>query len=263
MIGFIGGGNMGTALVGGILKQRIASPNEMIVADLSAERLNHLRERFGVSLTNDNKEAAAKADILFLSIKPQQYEAVIREIRDFCKEDQVVVTIAPGKTISWLQEMFGGTKKIVRCMPNTPALVGEGMMAICPGSHVSAGEVDKVKALLSGCGEVEEVAESMMDAVVALSGSSPAYVFMLLDAMVRAAVKQGMDHDQAYRMACQAVLGSAKLAKETGIDPDELKVMVCSPGGTTIEAVKVLEDRDLYGAVGEAMDACAKRSSEL
>ena len=263
MIGFIGGGNMGSALVGGILNQKLASPNEVIVADLNQESLNKLRERFGVSLTTDNKEAAARADILFLSIKPQQYEAVIREIRDVCKENQVVVTIAPGKTISWLQDMFGGSRKIVRCMPNTPALVGEGMMAICPGSHVNAGEIEKVKALLSGCGEVEEVAESMMDAVVALSGSSPAYVFMLLDAMVREAVRQGMDYHQAYRMACQAVLGSAKLAKETGIDPDALKVMVCSPGGTTIEAVKVLEKHDLYGAVGEAMDACAKRSREL
>ena len=263
MIGFIGGGNMGRAMIGGILRKKLASPNDIIVSDIHPENLAEMREQYGISLTSDNREVAAKADVLVLSIKPQQYEAVIHEIRDIDRQGQVIVTIAPGKTLHWLKEMFAGSRKLVRCMPNTPALIGEGMIAICPNEMVSGDEKRTVAELLGSCGIVEEVDESQMDAVVAVSGSSPAYVFLLLEAMVDEAVRQGMEREQAYRFAAQAVKGSAALALETGADPADLKEMVCSPGGTTIEAVKVLEDGDMAGLVGRAMDACAKKSKSL
>ena len=214
-------------------------------------------------MAQSNREVATWSDVFVLSIKPQFYQEVIAEIKDCVKDGQVVITLAPGKTLAWLEEQFGKKVKIIRTMPNTPAMVQEGMTAACPNAYVTAEELELVCSLLKGFGEVEVVPEKMIDAVVAVSGSSPAYVFMMIEAMADAAVAEGMPRKQAYKFAAKAVMGSAKMVLETGMHPGELKDMVCSPGGTTIEAVRTLEEYGFRSAVIEAMKVCEEKSKQL
>ena len=261
--GFIGCGNMATAMVRGILKGQKALPEEILVSRRHMEPLQQLQQELGIGITTDNKEVAAFSDVLFLAVKPQFYTETIREIRDVVRENTIVVSIAPGKTLDWLTEQFGRPMKLVRTMPNTPAMVGEGMMGICPAATVTEEELQVVRELCSGFSRTEMVTENLMDVVVSVSGSAPAYVFMFIEAMADAAVADGMPRKSAYTFAAQAVLGSAKMVLETGMHPGELKDMVCSPGGTTIEAVRVLEEKGLRSAVIEAMKACTKKSRDM
>ena len=193
----------------------------------------------------------------------QFYAEVIAEIKDDVREDQIIITIAPGKTLAWLKEQFGKNVKIVRTMPNTPALVGAGMTAACPNEYMTKEEIAYVLTLLESFGRVEIIPERLMDTVVSVSGSSPAYVFMFIEAMADAAVSGGMPRAQAYQFAAQAVLGSAKMVLETGKHPGELKDMVCSPAGTTIEAVRVLEEKGFRSSVIEAMKTCEEISKSM
>ena len=262
-LGFIGTGNMAGAIMGGIIKKGIIAPEEIIGSDIMEAGREHAKKEHGIHVTADNIEVTQKAEVLVLSVKPQFYADVIQEVKDLVRPEQLIITIAPGKTLAWLAEQFGKDVKIVRTMPNTPAMVGEGMTAATPNEHVTKEELDYACKILSAFGKVEVVAEHMMDAVVAVSGSSPAYVFMFIEAMADAAVADGMPRAQAYRFAAQAVLGSAKMVLETGKHPGELKDMVCSPGGTTIEAVRVLEEKGMRSAVIEAMKACVKKGREM
>ncbi len=261
-LGFIGTGNMAGAIMGGIIQKGIFRPEQIIGADISEAGRRKAKETYGIEVTEDNRKAAA-AEVLILSVKPQFYADAIAEIRDCIRDDQLVITIAPGKTLSWLEEQFGKRVKIVRAMPNTPALVGEGMTAACVNQYVTGEEKAYALRILSSFGKVELVPEHIIDAVVAVSGSAPAYVFMFIEAMADAAVAEGMPRAQAYEFAAQAVYGSAKMVLETGKHPGELKDMVCSPAGTTIEAVRVLEERGFRSAVMEAMRACANVSRRL
>ena len=261
-LGFIGTGNMAGAIMGGIIKKGIFRPEEIIGADISEEGRRKTKEAYGSEGTDDNRKAA-DAEVLILSVKPQFYADAIAEIKDCIKDDQLVITIAPGKTLSWLEAQFGKKVKIVRTMPNTPALVGEGMTAACVNQYVTEEEKEYALRILSSFGKVELVPEHLIDAVVAVSGSAPAYVFMFIEAMADAAVAEGMPRAQAYAFAAQAVYGSAKMVLETGKHPGELKDMVCSPAGTTIEAVRVLEEKGFRSAVIEAMRACADVSRSL
>lgn len=262
-LGFIGTGNMASAIMGGIIGKGVISAQEIIGADLFAPGRERVKEQHGIHVTNSNKEVIEKAEIVILSVKPQFYESVIQEIKDDVKEHQIIITIAPGKTLAWLEEKFGKAVKIVRTMPNTPAMVGEGMTAACPNEYMTEEEIAYVKTLLSSFGKVEIVPERLMDVVVSTSGSSPAYVFMFIEAMADAAVSGGMPRPQAYKFAAQAVIGSAKMVLETGKHPGELKDMVCSPAGTTIEAVRVLEERGFRSAVFEAMKLCEEISGRM
>lgn len=262
-IGFIGCGNMASAIIGGILKNQVAAKEELLASDASKESLARAKENLGIGTTPDNKEVTRSSDVLFLSVKPQYYEAVIEEIRDSIGSGQVVVTIAPGKTLSWLAAQFGKPVKIVRCMPNTPAMVGEGMTAATPNGLVTEEEKTIVLNILNSFGKTEIIGEHLMDAVVSVSGSSPAYVYMMIEAMADAAVADGMSRPQAYEFAAQAVLGSAKMVLETGKHPGELKDMVCSPGGTTIEAVCVLEQKGFRSSIQEAMKACTAKAKSM
>ena len=261
-LGFIGTGNMAGAIMGGIIQNEIFKPEEIIGSDISETGRQKVRETYGIQVTGDNREAAA-AEVIVLSVKPQYYAETIAEIKDCVREDQLVITIAPGKTLAWLEEQFGKAVKIVRTMPNTPALVGEGMTAACVNEYVTEGEKAYVLKILGSFGKAEVVAEGLIDAVVAVSGSAPAYVFMFIEAMADAAVAEGMPRPQAYQFAAQAVYGSAKMVLETGKHPGELKDMVCSPAGTTIEAVAVLEERGLRSSVIEAMRVCAEVSRTM
>ena len=262
-LGFIGTGNMAGAIMGGIIRRGIIAPEEIIGSDISEAGRERAGKEHGIQVTADNRRAAKESEVLILSVKPQFYAETIAEIRDCIREEQLIITIAPGKTLAWLEEQFQKPVKIVRTMPNTPALVGEGMTAACPNRYVTDEEKDYALELLGAFGRVEIVPERLIDAVVAVSGSSPAYVFMFIEAMADAAVSEGMPRPQAYQFAAQAVYGSAKMVMETGKHPGELKDMVCSPAGTTIEAVRVLEERGFRSAVIEAMKACADISRNL
>lgn len=263
VIGFIGLGNMAGAMIGGILKQGEITKENIIGADASASAAEAAASKFGIKKMDSNTAVAANCDILVLSVKPQFYEAVITEIKDEVSDEQLIVTIAPGKTLAWLGERLGDGRKIIRCMPNTPALVGEGCTALCGNSHVTDQEMEQALHIISSFGIARIVQENLMDVVVGISGSSPAYVFMFIEAMADAAVAEGMPRKMAYEFAAQAVLGSAKLVLETGKHPGELKDMVCSPAGTTIQAVKTLEAEGMRSAVMEAVQVCIDKSRSL
>ena len=262
-LGYIGRGNMASAMMGGIIKNNIVPAQEIIGADLFARSREKVRDTLGIHVTDSNLDVVKQAEIIVLSVKPQFYESVINEIKDELTENQLIITIAPGKTLEWLGEKFGKAVKIVRTMPNTPAMVGEGMTAACYNAYVTKEDLEEAVAILKGFSRVEVVPEGMMDAVVAVSGSSPAYVFMMIEAMADAAVSGGMPRAQAYQFAAQAVLGSAKMVLETGKHPGELKDMVCSPAGTTIEAVRVLEELGFKSAIFEAMKVCEEKSRNM
>ncbi len=261
-IGFIGCGNMASAFINGILKKEIYSSDEIIASDLNETLLKDMVAQHNIQITTDNC-LVAKSDIIVLAIKPQFYEVVIKQIKDIVSDNQIIITIAPGKTLEWLREQFGKELKIVRTMPNTPALIGEGVTGVCTNSNITEDDLHKVLGILEGIGMAEIVSENLMDVVTAVSGSSPAYVYMFIEAMADGAVADGMPRDKAYKFAAQAVMGSAKMVLETGKHPGELKDMVCSPGGATIEAVRVLEEKGLRSAVIEAMKACVRKARSL
>lgn len=263
-LGFIGLGNMASAMIGGMLKKGLVNSQDIIGSDVSEVGRAKAAEQFGIEVCADNKKVAAEADILFFAVKPIFLPQVMAEIADIIKENTVIVSIVAGKSIDFIKQGMGGkSRKIVRCMPNTPALVGEGCTGVCTSESVTKEELNQVLNLLQSFGVAQEVPERLMDAVVAVSGSAPAYVFLFIEAMADAAVAEGMPRNQAYTFAAQAVLGSAKMVLETGKHPGELKDMVCSPGGTTIDAVKVLEQKGFRAAVMDAMEVCAEKSRNL
>lgn len=259
-IGFIGAGNMGGAIIGGIINKGKFS--DILVADKNEAARTAISKKFGVLEAKGNSEAAS-ADILFLAVKPNVLDAVIDEIKDAVLENTLIISIVAGKSIEYIENAFGKKIKLIRVMPNTPALVGEGMSALCRNENVEESDLEIALDIFSSLGKAEVVSENIMDAVTAVSGSAPAYIFMLIEAMADGAVAGGMPRSQAYTFASQAVLGSAKMVLETGKHPGELKDMVCSPGGTTIEAVKVLEEKGFRCAVIDAMKACMDKSQKL
>ena len=263
-IGFIGAGNMGGAIIGGIIGNGIAEPADIIVTDIDKTKVNELLNQYHIKQGLSNEIVAAAVDILFLCVKPNVLYSVIDEIKDAVKEETIVVSIVAGQAIEKLEAAFGrDSLKLVRVMPNTPSLVGEGMAAIVPNANADEDDTAKVLDVFNSFGRAETVSEQLMDAVTAVSGSSPAYVFMFIEAMADAAVQGGMPREQAYTFAAQAVLGSAKMVLETGKHPGELKDMVCSPAGTTIDAVAVLEEEGMRAAVMKAMKACIDKSKAL
>ncbi len=263
-IGFIGLGNMATAMIGGMLQKGIAVPEDIIGSSKTETTAEKVKTKFRITTTTDNKTVAEQADILFLAVKPVFFPEVIAQIREVVAADTLVISIAAGRTLGYLREAFDRPElKLIRCMPNTPALVLEGCTGVCVGDNVTEEETEQVLTLLRSFGVASVVPERLMDVVVGVSGSSPAYVFMFIEAMADEAVAAGMPRKQAYEFAAQSVLGSARMVLETGKHPGELKDMVCSPGGTTIQAVKVLEEKGMRAAVMDAMDACIEKSKNM
>ncbi len=263
VIGFIGLGNMARAMISGIIGEGISAPEEVMGSARSEETCDKVRKEFDIFTTTDNKKIASDADILILAVKPQMFADVLPEVVSSMKNDSIVVSIAAGKTLKELETYFGPTRKIVRLMPNTPAMVNAGITAITPNSKVKKADLDKVIKICDSFGLCEVIDEKLMDAFCAVAGSSPAYVFMFMEALADAGVKAGIPRDKAYKFAAQATLGSAKLMLDTGKHPGVLKDMVCSPGGTTIEAVQVLEEMGLRAAVMDAVEACVEKSKQL
>ena len=262
-IAFIGGGNMASAIIGGILNSGLAQKEQLIATAKTEQTLRSLTDRFGITATADNAAAAKKADILFLAVKPFLFGEIISQIKEDIRTDTLIISIAAGQTLTAIETLFGKPVKLVRAMPNTPALVGEAMSALCANRQVTESDLAKAVSLFNSFGKCEIVPESMMDTVIGVSGSSPAYVYLFIEAMADAAVADGMPRAQAYKFAAQSVLGSAKMVLETGAHPGSLKDAVCSPGGTTIEAVSVLERQGLRSAVIQAQRACVQKSRDL
>ncbi|MBR4208272.1 MAG: pyrroline-5-carboxylate reductase [Lachnospiraceae bacterium] len=260
--GFIGLGNMAGAMIGGLIKSGTEAA-DICGSDVSGAMAKKRAEEFGIRTFTDNAETIKNADYLVMAVKPQYAGAVIQGIKDMVRDDQVIISIIAGKSLSWYKEQFGKEMKVVRCMPNTAALVGAAITGVTPGSLVTEEELDNALEIIRSFGKASVVPESLMDAVCGVSGSAPAYVFMFIEAMADAAVEEGMPRAQAYEFAANAVYGSAKLMIETGKHPGELKDMVCSPAGTTIAAVRVLEEAGFRGAVIDAVEAATERSKEL
>jgi len=284
-LGFIGAGNMAAAIIGGVInsagagvgggaaageKDAIAedfaksAAARIIVSDYSAERLAFFAEKYGVVTESENTEVARRAGLLFLAVKPDAYENVISEIRDCVASDTVVVILAAGLSIADVRKMFGGAGvKLVKVMPNTPAMVNQGMTALCAGENVTSDEFEAVAEIFRAIGEVEELPEARFDAFTAVAGSSPAYVYTFIEALADAGVKHGLTRAQAVKAAAQATLGAAAMVLENGAHTGVLRDAVCSPGGTTIAAVAALEREGFRHAVISAADACVVRYNGL
>ena len=263
MIGFIGAGNMGSAMIGGICQSKLITPEQIIASSHTAATAEKIKNTYGILTTTSNTDVAKISDILFIAIKPYQFAAVLPAIADSLKKDCIIVSVAAGQSIASIEAYLGSHIKLVRAMPNTPALVGESMSALCSNQNVKTEELTYVKQLFECFGKAEIVPESMMDTVIGVSGSSPAYVYMFIEAMADAAVADGMPRAMAYKFAAQAVLGAAKMVLETGTHPGALKDAVCSPGGTTIEAVAALEAGGLRTTVIHAQRACVQKSKDM
>lgn len=262
-IGFIGAGNMAGAIIGGMIQTQFAAPSRIVVSAPTDTHLSKLQGMYGMAATHDNQEVARQADIVVLCVKPHQICEVIAQIKGTIQPDALVVSIAAGVRLERMEAAFGKPVHLARAMPNTPCLVGEGMTAIFPGRDLTPDQTEKVCQIFGSVGKVEVLDEGLADAVGAVSGSSPAYVYLFIEAMADAAVKGGMKRQQAYRFAAQAVLGAAKMVLETQSHPAALKDAVCSPGGSTIEAIEKLEQGGFRGAVFSAMDACMKKTAEM
>lgn len=252
-LGFVGMGNMATAMVGGILNKGILEPSSIIASRRSFTALGLLNETHGITITTDNMEVVRRARTIVIGVKPQFLEEVIEQIKHEVTYEHVVISITPGKTIQWFREKFGTNVKLIRSMPNCASFALEGCTAYCHSENVSEIEIMNFEEMASSVGKVFQMGESYMDAVVGVSASSPAFIFMLMEAMADGAVAAGIPREVAYEMVAQTVYGSAKMLMDTGKHPGELKDMVCTPGGTTIEGVYTLERLGFRSAMLEAM----------
>lgn len=260
--GFIGMGNMGYAMLKGLLKEY--GPAEMTFSARDREKMADVAAKTDVMPSDSNTACAEQSKYLVLAVKPQQYDAVIEEIRDVVDEGQAIISIAPGITAADLQGRFGKRCRVVRAMPNTPALVGEGMTGVCyDAGQFSGEEQETICRLFKSFGKMEIVEEKLMDALACASGSSPAYVYLFIEALADSVVKYGIPRAKAYGLVAQTVLGSAQMVLETGEHPGMLKDKVCSPGGTTIEGVSALEEYGFRNAVIKATDACYAKCKKM
>lgn len=264
-LGFIGCGNMGGAILGGLIGQHFEKKENIKVFDISKKLLDNVCDKYGVMRAEDECDAAA-SDVIFLCVKPNMIQSVCEKIKDVILNDTLIISIAAGVKIETIKNFIASNRKIIRVMPNIPALYGEGMSAVCSSDAVTSEEESYVLEAFSSFGKAEAVSESLMDTVTAVSGSSPAMVFMLIEAMADGAVQGGMTRQKAYTFAAQTVLGSAKMAIESlkeNAFPSELKDRVCSPGGTTIDMVASLEKSAFRGSIMEALRVCGEKSKKL
>lgn len=263
VIGFIGSGNMAQAMIGSLIKAKVVEKENIIASEIFKGLRDKVAEELGIRTTDSNIEVAKESDIIILSIKPNIYEIVLSEIKDIINDGTIIVGIGAGISSRFLKNSLNEGAKYVKVMPNTPALVGEGMTALSNSNNLDEKELDLVIEIMGAFGKVEILDEKLIDGFTAIAGSSPAYVYMMIEALADGAVLEGLPRKQAYTIAAQAVLGSAKMVLETGMHPGELKDNVCSPGGTTIEAVASLEENGFRSTLIEAVVACADKSREM
>jgi len=261
-IGFVGGGNMAEAILKGLI-ERGHDPLNLMVSEPVAARRDELAQRFRVVVCDDNAEVVGRSEVVVLAIKPQMVETVLPGIAAGFGSDKILVSILAGTATATLESYFKTPAKVVRVMPNTPALVGVGAAAVCPGANASASDLAIVEEIFSSVGSVVRVREEQMDAVTAVSGSGPAYIFTVIEAMVEGGVQEGLDRQTALDLALQTVIGSARLVAESGEAPMALRAKVCSPGGTTLAAIEKLEEGKFAETLVRGVRRAAERSREL
>jgi len=273
IIACIGSGNMGFALMKGASKDAVKN-TEIFITDTDKEKAKDAAARLGAKVLNTNTEAAEKCDIIFLAVKPQVLAQVLAEIAPVIKKRYtsggaekdsapVLVSMAAGWSIDKIQKTIGDKIAVARIMPNTPSLIGKGMIVLSSSPEVTTEKIDELKKILGEAGIVDTIDEKYMDAVTGLSGSGPAYVYLFIEALADGGVSAGLPRDKALNYAAQTVLGAASMVQETGKHPGELKDMVTSPGGTTIAGIAALEDGAFRSTVIKAVEAARKRSIEL
>lgn len=259
-IGFIGAGNMGSAIAKGLIASEAVMASNILVTDLDTKKTLEF-EKIGARVRPNAAILAAEADVVILAVKPNAFENVLSGISHITKP--LYISIAAGITIDFIKEFFDSDTRVIRVMPNTPALIGEGVTVVASKAPATADDEKIACEIFESVGIVETMNESYLNAIGSLSGSSPAYVYMMIEAMADGAVADGIPREIAYRLAAQSVSGSARMVLETGNHPAYLKDMVCSPGGTTISAVAALEQCGFRSAIINAMKACTKRSNEI
>ena len=266
-LGIIGAGNMAEAIARGVLRASLLRPDQIIAADVSEPRRQLFESQLGVKAVDSNADAARYARTILLSVKPQQMAAALATVGGAMRGDALVVSIAAGTTSQFIEQHLAAagreSPRVVRAMPNTPMLVGEGMTAVAPGAHATDDDLKRARKIFESAGAVIEVGEELMDAVTAVSGSGPAYFFYLAEQMIAAAEQMGLSPAHARTLAARTALGAAKMLAESGDTPQELRRKVTSPGGTTEAAIRHMESRGVAEAVREAVVAAERRGKEL
>jgi pyrroline-5-carboxylate reductase len=262
-IGFIGAGNMAEALIRGLLESKLVTADRLVASDVLEARRQRINDGYGVQAVAENREVAVKASIIIMAVKPQDMGSVLKEIAGAVDETKTVMSIAAGTPIAFIADHLPAKARIVRVMPNAPALVLAGAAAIARGEHATRGDLQVAERIFSAVGKAVVVEEKQLDAVTGLSGSGPAYVFLFIEALSDGGVRAGLPREVARLLAAQTVLGAAKMVLESGRHPAELKDLVASPGGTTIAGLQAMERGALRGAVMAAVEAATARSREL
>jgi pyrroline-5-carboxylate reductase len=262
-LGFLGAGNMSEALIKGILHAKVLPPERILASDVKAERLAQLQKAHGIRTTSDNHALLRESDVVVLAVKPQAIDKVLTEIGDDIRRDQLVISIAAGVPIDALEARLPPGSRVVRSMPNTPATVQAGATAVSGGAHAREDDVRVARELFEAVGRVVVLDETLLDAVTGLSGSGPAYVMLIIEALADGGVKVGLHRDTALLLAAQTVYGSALLLLETGEHPGRLKDMVTSPGGTAIAGLHTLESGALRKTLIDAVETASRRAAEL
>ncbi len=262
-IGFIGGGAMAEAMISGILKAGLIAPEQILVSDLSDGRREHLQKKYGVAATRDNIGVVSHADLLILAVKPYVMGDVLAQTGGHVSENQTIISIAAGITTEFIEKLLVGKVPVVRVIPNTPVLVGAGATAVCCGRWASESHRQLALTMFGAVGLAVPVAENLMDAVTGLSGSGPAYMYVIAEAMADAGVRAGLPREIALALAAQTMLGASRMLLETGSHPGVLKDLVTTPGGTTIEGLYALEEGNLRAVIGKAVENASRRSRQM
>lgn len=258
----IGIGNMGTALIAGLLKAGRVGKDELFASDISAQRCYYVSKTYGIRCFSSNKEVVVNSNILIIAVESNHVKTVLEDIKD-ALTNQVLVSIAAGTSIEFLKRNLLKTVQIVRAMPNNPCLVGEGMIVLATAPEVSEEKLKEVEDIFSAVGRVLILDEHFFDAVTGLSGSGPAYVYLVIEGLVDGGVKAGLSEDKALTLAAQTVIGAGRMILETKMHPSKLREMVATPGGTTVEGLKELDKNDVKSSFSRAVERAAQRSLEL
>lgn len=264
-LGILGSGNMAEAIARGVIRSRLLRPDQILAADPSSQRRAMFSEQLGIQTTQDNREVAREARMLLLSVKPQQMKEVLATIGPVARTDTLLISIAAGISSRFIETHLGGGRnwRVIRTMPNTPMLVGEGMVALARGRHASEADAEAARKLFEAAADVIELAEEKLDAVTAVSGSGPAYFFYLVEQIIRAGIESGLSPDESSGLAIKTCIGAAKMLQTANEPPEELRRKVTSPGGTTQAAISSLEQNQVGPRIVEAVKAAARRSREL
>lgn len=261
-IGFIGAGNMATAIINGMINNNVALPNNINVFDPDEKKLAVMAEK-GISICKSNRDTVKESHIVVLAVKPQNYKEVLEDIKNEVDDTKVFVSIAAGISIDYVTKTLGVNCPCVRVMPNTPLLLGCGATALCPSDNIDKNDFDLVYNMFATSGVCQVLPEDQMNTVIAVNGSSPAYIYLFAKAMSDYAIEQGIDEKAALDLICATLKGSAEMLLKSGDTPDELIKKVSSPGGTTIAALDTLKEHKFYEAVKDGMSSCTKRALEL